>query len=81
MTTAAEIPTEPLPPLVGLREITNLFGTEHLTVNQWRYRGQLPEPDLTVSKTPIWRLSRIEQWATQTGRKITNRKLLKELRR
>lgn len=48
--------------LMGLREITELTGKPRRTVDTWRHRGQLPEPDWIVSGRPIWREKTIHDW-------------------
>lgn len=58
------------PQLVGLQEIMVLFDVARITVDQWRYRHLLPEPDWTVSGTPLWRLQTLLAWAAETGRPV-----------
>jgi hypothetical protein len=62
-----------LPHLVGLLEITEMMGVQSQTAYHWRTRGVMPEPDLVVSKTPLWRYDRIVEWAGRTGRSIHRR--------
>lgn len=57
------------PDLLGPREVAALLGVQHQTVHQWRYRGRLPDPDLTVSGVPMWRREVIEAWAASRPRR------------
>lgn len=59
----------PLPQLYGLREIAAYLGIAYPSVRQLRARNGLPEPDVVVSGTPLWRASTIRTWAVETGRK------------
>lgn len=54
--------------LVGCAEIADRLDVQVSTVNQWRYRGVMPEPTWKVSNTPIWRWRDILKWAKETGR-------------
>jgi predicted DNA-binding transcriptional regulator AlpA len=54
--------------VLGLAEIADLLGVSRQTVDQWRTRGRLPEPDGTVGGRPAWRTETITAWAAQTGR-------------
>ncbi len=53
---------------LGIGEIAALLKVKPGTVDQWRYRKVLPEPDLTVSGVPMWWAPTIESWARATGR-------------
>lgn len=70
MSTKTARKTKRIPPLdvVGLGEIAELLDVKQATAWVWRTRGDLPEPDAVVSKTPIWRRERILEWARVTGR-------------
>lgn len=48
--------------LMGLTEIAELTDRNRKTVDTWRHRGQLPEPDWIVSGRPIWREKTIHDW-------------------
>ena len=54
--------------LLGLSEIALRLGVSHSTPNKWRARGILPDPDVTVSGTPIWYSETIDAWRVATGR-------------
>ena len=54
--------------LLGLMEIADLLGVQHETCHRWRFRGIMPEPDWTVSGTPVWERATITAWARETGR-------------
>lgn len=56
--------------LAGLKELAALCAVEPGTVYHWRTQRILPEPDWTVSGTPIWRAETLEQWARATGRLV-----------
>ena len=70
MSPKAKIDPPNLKPLdvVGLGEIAELLGVAQATPWVWCTRGDLPEPDAIVSKTPIWHRERILEWARVTGR-------------
>ncbi len=53
---------------MGQKEIARELDVKENTVNQWRVRGMLPEPDGTVSGNPAWHWETIEGWAWATGR-------------
>ena len=48
--------------LVGLTEICDYTGLPRGTIDVWRHRGKLPEPDWIVSRRPIWREETITDW-------------------
>ncbi len=52
--------------VVGEREIASRLSVQPQTVHQWRQRGQLPEPDWTVSGQPAWDWDRLCHWARET---------------
>ena len=54
--------------VVGEAEIAERLGVKRQTVNQWRFRGLLPEPLGTVSGFPAWDWRDIAKWAKTTGR-------------
>lgn len=87
MTAAPAAPTEvELPVLLGLAEIARLFPqVAQQTVYRWRVvRGKsgpaLPEPVLTVSKTPMWTEDTILEFAEARGLRV-DRAELKKIRR
>lgn len=43
-------------------DIASYLGIRVATVSTYRSRGQMPEPDLTVGRTHMWRPSRIIEW-------------------
>ncbi len=59
-------PNEPVE-LVGLSEIAERLNVQRGTVDQWRHRQVLPEPDF-MAGGPVWWWSTILRWAEQTGR-------------
>lgn len=56
---------------VGLIEIADRLGVQRNTVDVWRQRGVLPDPDWTVGGRPAWNWPTIEQWARDSGRLVT----------
>jgi predicted DNA-binding transcriptional regulator AlpA len=65
---ATEDTTPEHPTVVGLAEIADRLGVRRGTVDQWRWRGELPEPKWTVGGRPAWHWPEIKQWAKATGR-------------
>lgn len=61
------VDASPWTPL-GIPEIAERLGVQRETVDQWRARGILPDPDWTVGGRPAWRWSTIRRWARETGR-------------
>lgn len=53
---------------LGTSEIAQLLEVSRRTVETWRHRGIFPEPDLTVSGSPLWWKESVEEWARATGR-------------
>jgi hypothetical protein len=54
--------------LVDLAAIAERLNVPKDTVNKWRHRGLLPEPDYPLAVGPVWEWATIETWARQTGR-------------
>lgn len=56
--------------VLDLAGIAEFLGVAPTTPQQWRQRGQLVEPDPTISKPdkPLWRRDAIETWARSTER-------------
>ncbi len=54
--------------LVGVSEIAERLGVQRGTVSIWKLRGFMPKPDSELKSGPVWRWSRIEKWARETGR-------------
>ena len=53
---------------VGLAEIAQRLGVARQTVDNWRFRGDLPAPTWTVGGRPAWDWPVIAAWAQRTGR-------------
>lgn len=60
---------------VGIQEIAERLGVNASTVHSWRHRATtaieripLPQPEATISNTPLWSWATILAWARQTGR-------------
>jgi hypothetical protein len=43
-------------------DVAQYLGVRVATVSSYRKRGQMPEPDLTVGRTHMWRPVRIVEW-------------------
>lgn len=54
--------------LADATEIAKRLGVKRQTVNMWRFRGLLPEPEWMLNGGPVWKWSTIQRWATETGR-------------
>lgn len=55
-------------PLLGVREVADFLDVKPRTVNQWVFRRLLPEPDVALHATSLWKRSTILRWAGDTGR-------------
>lgn len=60
-----------MPPLIGIQEICWIFDKSPSAVGQWRNRGTLPNPDLTLSGSPLWRIETILIDAERRGRSVS----------
>ena len=56
--------------LVGPGEVAILLGVQRATIRQWRKRGQMPPPMMTLlagsgkgDRLPVWRTDDIMEWA------------------
>ena len=53
---------------VGLNQIAERLGVPRATVDTWRHRGQLPEPELTLGpRQLLWEWAAVEAWAREAG--------------
>ncbi|MFI6603834.1 helix-turn-helix transcriptional regulator [Nonomuraea sp. NPDC050536] len=43
-------------------KLAELLGIERETVHKYKVRGDLPEPDEHVGRTPLWREETINKW-------------------
>jgi hypothetical protein len=43
-------------------DVAGYLGVRVATVSSYRKRGQMPEPDMTVGRTHMWRPARIVEW-------------------
>ena len=43
-------------------DVAAFLGVRVATISTYRRRGQMPEPDMTVGRTHVWRPSRIVTW-------------------
>lgn len=62
----------PIPTLVGLSELVDLFPVTKATVYRWNTesggrRRALPPPAMVVSGSSLWRLDTILVWAARRG--------------
>ncbi|WP_248960915.1 hypothetical protein [Sphaerisporangium perillae] len=65
----AQVLAEP-PSLIGIKELAWIFGKKHTDISQWRNRGTLAPPDLTLSGAPLWLLDTILLDAERRNRTI-----------
>lgn len=56
------------PTVVGIAEIARRLGRSRATVDQWKWRGLLPDPSWAVGGRPAWNWPEVEAWAKATGR-------------
>lgn len=54
--------------IMGPQEVAELLGVKAVTVRTWRSKGMMPDPDMIVSRVPIWTSGTIIRWAVQTGK-------------
>lgn len=54
--------------LVDLAGIAERLNVPKDTVNKWRHRDLLPEPDFALAVGPVWYWFTIREWAERTGR-------------
>jgi len=45
-----------------------MFGVRRDTVDKWRTRDVLPEPDADLHAGPVWWETTLIRWARRTGR-------------
>lgn len=58
---------------VGYAEIGELLLMEPVTVRQWKWKGQMPEPDFpSVHGMPAWERDTIIRWAGELGKLRTD---------
>lgn len=48
--------------LVGPMEVADMTGLKLETVHQYRSRGQMPDPVVLISRTPVWTRDTINEW-------------------
>jgi hypothetical protein len=54
--------------LVGITQIAQRLEKPRNTVDSWRRRGHLPEPDQYVGIHPLWDWKTIESWDAPKGK-------------
>ncbi|MGP3912991.1 hypothetical protein [Nonomuraea sp. 10N515B] len=64
---------EQLPILIGIQEVSWIFDKTPSAISQWRNRGTLPEPRLTLSGSPLWTLENILSDANRRNRPISEK--------
>ena len=63
---------DPIPLLITLADMVELFPVAKQTVYRWRVKSpgrnvQLPDPDLTIARTPVWREEVVREFAARHG--------------
>lgn len=54
---------------IGYLEIAELLDVAPVTVRQWKWKKQMPEPDYeAVHGMPAWERATIIRWAGETGK-------------
>jgi hypothetical protein len=43
-------------------DVAAYLGLKVATVSAYRVRGQMPEPDMTVGRTHVWKPNRVIEW-------------------
>lgn len=43
-------------------EIATVLGVTSDTISSYKSRGQMPQPDKTFGRTPLWKLATIQAW-------------------
>lgn len=64
--------SEELPPIVEMAEVAWIFGKTYATINQWRNRRNLAQPNLLVSGSPLWLLETVLADAEHRGRSVSD---------
>ena len=58
------------PPVVGLKELSRMFGVKENTPYQWHSKEILIAQSGTVSNNPVWKVPAIYAWAAATKRVV-----------
>lgn len=45
-----------------ISDVAQLTNLKVDTINKYRTRNTLPEPDFKIGRTPVWKLDTIETW-------------------
>lgn len=53
---------------LGVSEVADFLQVKPRTVNQWGFRRLLPDPDVMLHATSLWKRGTILRWAGDTGR-------------
>jgi hypothetical protein len=54
---------------IGYLEIADLLDVAPVTVRQWKWKEQMPEPDFeSIHGMPAWQRDTIIEWAGRTGK-------------
>lgn len=57
--------------LIGIQEVAWVHDKKPSVIGQWRNRGTLSPPDLTLSGSPLWKLETILSDAERRGRPVS----------
>jgi len=60
-----------LPVILGIKEVAQVLTVDVQAVSRWRNRKAIAEPDLLLSRSPLWLLETIVHDAAQRGRDIS----------
>lgn len=54
--------------LMTVEEVAERCGVQASTVRAYNSRGQMPPPDVTYSRTPLWKAKTIDTWMANRPR-------------
>lgn len=47
------------------QQLADLLGIKRASIHRYRTRGDIPDPDETVGRTPLWSKPRIDKWLAE----------------
>lgn len=54
--------------MLTIADVAAMFDRRVGTVEQWRAREKMPDPDVQLGRTPGWHRDTLLRWGRQTGR-------------